>query len=144
MVHRLSKFRKYTRPTLNSRGCTMNPRIEEIQREVAAYHGFLVADLVGPSRRFRYAHPRQMAMYLCRKMTRRSYPEIAKQFGHRDHTTVIHAVRKVPKRALSKPTVAKALGEIGARLALRTSWIPHFKAELEACRSVGDFVSSLS
>lgn len=69
--------------------------IDEIQRKVADYYGLKVADLLSERRAREVARPRQIAMYLAKKMTPRSLPEIGRRFGKRDHTTVMHAVKRV-------------------------------------------------
>jgi chromosomal replication initiator protein len=51
--------------------------------------------MIGPKRVRNYARPRKMAMYLAKNMTNRSLPEIGRRFGGRDHTTVMHGVRKI-------------------------------------------------
>ncbi len=69
--------------------------IEEIQKQVAAHFNIRISDM-GSARRARsVARPRQIAMYLAKQLTSRSLPEIGRKFGGRDHTTVMHAVRKV-------------------------------------------------
>ncbi len=69
--------------------------IEDIQGQVADFYGIRTSDLKGKSRRKNIVMPRQIAMYICKEMTTMSLPEIAEQFGGRDHTTVLYAVRKV-------------------------------------------------
>ena len=69
--------------------------VEEIQRKVAEHYNIRMSDLVGPKRVRTYARPRQVAMYLAKQLTSRSLPEIGRRFGGRDHTTVIHGVRRV-------------------------------------------------
>jgi len=69
--------------------------IEEIQRKVAEHYHIRLADLVGPKRLRSFARPRQVAMYLAKTMTSRSLPDIGRRFGGRDHTTIIHGVRKI-------------------------------------------------
>lgn len=69
--------------------------VESIQRAVADYYKISVPDLKSPRRTKSFAHPRQIAMYLCRKITRSSFPEIGAKFGGKDHTTVMHACRKI-------------------------------------------------
>jgi len=69
--------------------------IEGIQREVAAYFSIKVSDIKGQKRHKAVARPRQIAMYLSRKLTKSSYPEIGQRFGGKDHSTVISAFRKV-------------------------------------------------
>jgi len=69
--------------------------IEEIQRRVADHYLIRHSDLVGPKRVRTFARPRQIAMYLCKQLTTRSLPEIGRHFGGRDHTTVMHGVRRI-------------------------------------------------
>jgi chromosomal replication initiator protein len=69
--------------------------IEDIQRKVADYYNIRLTDLLSPRRSRVVARPRQVAMYLAKTLTTRSLPEIGRKFGGRDHTTVIHAVRKI-------------------------------------------------
>ncbi len=69
--------------------------IDEIQRKVSEYYNVSMRELVGPRRARMVARPRQVAMYLAKQMTTRSLPDIGRKFGNRDHTTVIHAVRKI-------------------------------------------------
>ena len=69
--------------------------IEEIQRRVAEYYNVRLADMLSARRARAVARPRQVAMYLAKQLTSRSLPEIGRKFGGRDHTTVIHAVRKI-------------------------------------------------
>jgi len=72
-----------------------NTTVDSIQSGVARFFGVKVNDLKGPRRHKQIVVPRQIAMYLARKHTDLSLPEIGKRFGNRDHTTVLHAVRKV-------------------------------------------------
>jgi chromosomal replication initiator protein len=69
--------------------------VEEIQKRVAEHYHIRLADLVGPKRLRSFARPRQVAMYLAKTMTSRSLPDLGRRFGGRDHTTVIHGVRKI-------------------------------------------------
>ena len=69
--------------------------IEEIQRKVAEHYNIRLADMIGPKRVRTVARPRQIAMYLAKQMTSRSLPEIGRRFGGRDHTTIMHGVRKI-------------------------------------------------
>ena len=69
--------------------------IEDIQKRVAEYYGIKVSDMQSARRSQNVARPRQVAMYLAKALTSRSLPEIGRKFGGRDHTTVLHAVRKV-------------------------------------------------
>lgn len=69
--------------------------IEAIQKEVASFYHLNVSDLKSPRRPKSLSHPRQVAMYLCKKHVRSSFPEIGGKFGGKDHTTVMHACRKI-------------------------------------------------
>ena len=69
--------------------------IEEIQKKVSQHFNIKMSDMSSSRRSRTVARPRQVAMYLSKNLTSRSLPEIGRRFGNRDHTTVIHAVRKV-------------------------------------------------
>jgi chromosomal replication initiator protein len=69
--------------------------IEEIQKRVAEHFNIKLADMQSPRRARSVARPRQIAMFLAKQLTTRSLPEIGRKFGGRDHTTVMHAVKKV-------------------------------------------------
>ncbi|WP_421707869.1 chromosomal replication initiator protein DnaA [Algihabitans sp.] len=69
--------------------------IEEIQRKVAEHFNIRITDMHSARRARSVARPRQIAMYLAKQLTSRSLPEIGRKFGGRDHTTVMHAVKKV-------------------------------------------------
>ena len=69
--------------------------IEEIQKKVSQHFNIKMSDMSSARRSRTVARPRQVAMYLSKSLTSRSLPEIGRRFGNRDHTTVIHAVRKV-------------------------------------------------
>lgn len=69
--------------------------IDEIQKKVAEHHNIRISDMHSSRRARNVARPRQVAMYLAKQLTSRSLPEIGRKFGGRDHTTVMHAVRKI-------------------------------------------------
>ena len=69
--------------------------VEEIQRKVSDHFNIRLSDLIGPKRVRTFARPRQIAMYLSKQLTSRSLPEIGRRFGGRDHTTVMHGVRRI-------------------------------------------------
>jgi chromosomal replication initiator protein len=69
--------------------------VEEIQRKVSDHYNIRLSDMLGPKRLRSFARPRQIAMYLCKQLTTRSLPEIGRRFGGRDHTTVMHGVRRI-------------------------------------------------
>jgi chromosomal replication initiator protein len=90
--------------------------IEGVQREVAAYFDVKLHDLKGPKRHRAVAHPRMVAMYLARKLTKMSYPEIGSRFGGKDHSTVISAVRKIERLCAEDPSVRSVVGTIESHL----------------------------
>ncbi len=69
--------------------------VEEIQRKVSEHYNIRLSDMLGPKRVRTIARPRQIAMYLAKKLTTRSLPEIGRRFGGRDHTTVMHGVKRI-------------------------------------------------
>tara|TARA_Y100001960_G_scaffold331716_1_gene429630 strand:+ start:940 stop:2328 length:1389 start_codon:yes stop_codon:yes gene_type:complete len=78
--------------------------IEEIQKQVASHFNVRISDMHSARRARSVARPRQVAMYLAKQLTTRSLPEIGRKFGGRDHTTVMHAVRKVEELREHEPT----------------------------------------
>jgi chromosomal replication initiator protein len=81
--------------------------IEEIQKQVASHFNIRMADMHSARRARSVARPRQVAMYLAKQLTSRSLPEIGRKFGGRDHTTVMHAVRKVDELREHDPNFAE-------------------------------------
>lgn len=79
--------------------------IDEIQKKVAEYYNIRISDMSSPRRARNIARPRQMAMYLSKSLTQRSLPEIGRKFGGRDHTTVMHAVKKVDELIAQEPGI---------------------------------------
>ncbi len=69
--------------------------MDEIIRKTCEHYHLRQTDLMSPSRARNISRPRQMAMYLCKKLTTRSLPEIGRKFSGRDHTTILHGVRKI-------------------------------------------------
>lgn len=84
-------------------------RIEDIQKVVATHYNVSKQDLLSARRTRAIVRPRQIAMYLAKTMTPRSFPEIGKRFGGRDHTTVLHAVRKVEELAAADEVLAQEI-----------------------------------
>jgi chromosomal replication initiator protein len=81
--------------------------IEEIQKKVAAHYNIRLADMHSARRARNVARPRQVAMYLAKQLTPRSLPEIGRKFGGRDHTTVMHAVRRIEELRQVDSTLAE-------------------------------------
>jgi chromosomal replication initiator protein len=84
-------------------------KIEEIQKLVATHFNVSRADILSSRRTANVVRPRQIAMYLSKMMTPRSLPEIGRRFGGRDHTTVLHAVRKIEGLAGNDPVLSEEL-----------------------------------
>ena len=84
-------------------------RIEDIQRVVARHYNVSKADLLSSRRTRTIVRPRQIAMYLAKVLTPRSLPEIGRRFGGRDHTTVLHAVRKIEGMIEGDKTLAEEI-----------------------------------
>lgn len=83
--------------------------IDEIQKRVAEHFGIRLADMHSDRRLRSLARPRQIAMYLAKKLTSFSLPEIGRRFGGRDHTTVIHAVQKIDQLRSQDPELDQNL-----------------------------------
>ena len=83
--------------------------IEEIQKRVAEHFNIRLSDMHSPRRARAVARPRQVAMYLAKQLTSRSLPEIGRKFGGRDHTTVMHAVRKIEELRAADSSLSEDL-----------------------------------
>ncbi|MBL7662458.1 chromosomal replication initiator protein DnaA [bacterium] len=90
--------------------------IELVQRGVSDFYGTTVKDLLGKRRTKNIAQPRQVAMFLCRKLTPASYPEIGVLFGGRDHSTVIHAIQVVEERIKTDSKFSSELRSVEDKL----------------------------
>ena len=77
--------------------------LEEIQKRVAGYFQLELHEIRSARRQRSILYPRQIAMFLCRKLTEASLPEIGRAFGGRDHTTVLHAVEKIELEIAQDP-----------------------------------------
>lgn len=81
--------------------------VDDIQKTVAEYYGLRQADLLCERRNRALARPRQVAMWLCKQLTTRSLPDIGRRFGGRDHTTVLHGVRRIEElKSVDAPLAA--------------------------------------
>jgi chromosomal replication initiator protein len=81
--------------------------VDEIQKVTSEHFSLKQADLLSERRTRSIARPRQMAMYLCKQLTTRSYPDIGRRFGGRDHTTVLHAVKKIDELMATDEQIAR-------------------------------------
>lgn len=94
----------------------IEPPIRLIIRTVAAYYNISMTDFLSPRRTANIAHPRQIAMYVTKEMTRHGFPTIGRHFGGRDHTTILHAVRKVEALRAADPKLNREINELTAML----------------------------
>jgi chromosomal replication initiator protein len=86
--------------------------IEQIQKAVAQNYRMTMSELVAKSNARQYALPRQVAMYICKQLTKHSYPEIGRAFGGKHHTTVMHSVEKIESLVLTDSNLRKRVREI--------------------------------
>jgi chromosomal replication initiator protein len=91
-------------------------KIEDIQKVVAQHYNVSRSDILSARRTASVVRPRQVAMYLSKTMTLRSLPEIGRRFGGRDHTTVLHAVRKIESLASQDLALNEELEMLRRRL----------------------------
>lgn len=90
--------------------------LEDIMTTTAGYFNISMSDLLSNKKNRIYSYPRQLAMYLARKYTELSFKEIGSSFSHKDHSTVIHALRKIEKEKEEKKEVQKDLTKIESLL----------------------------
>ena len=90
--------------------------VDEIQKTVADHFNMKQADLLSERRTRSVARPRQIAMYLCKQHTTRSYPDIGRRFGGRDHTTVLHGVRKIEELMPQDDQIARDVEALTRKL----------------------------
>ena len=81
--------------------------VDQIQKTVSEHYGLKQADLISERRARAVARPRQVAMWLAKQITTRSLPDIGRRFGGRDHTTVLHAVRRIEQLKGEDPAIAR-------------------------------------
>lgn len=92
------------------------PTIDEIKKATLKVFPIARNDLEGPSKVQAYVYPRQIAMYLCRTKTRKSFPQIGRAFGKRDHTTVLYAFRRIEKTVGEDARLAEDIARVEATL----------------------------
>jgi chromosomal replication initiator protein len=86
--------------------------IEQIQQTVAAHYRLRIDELTSKNNSRQIAVPRQIAMYLCKRLTKHSFPEIGREFGGKHHTTVIHSVDKIEALVLKDQNFHKVVSEL--------------------------------
>jgi chromosomal replication initiator protein len=90
--------------------------VDEIQKTTADHFGLKQSDLLSERRTRAVTRPRQIAMYLCKQLTTRSYPDIGRRFGGRDHTTAIHAVRRIEELMGADEQIARDVEALTRKL----------------------------
>ena len=100
------------RDLFQSGGEPRRVRIEEIIKTVSRHFGVSKPDILSQRRHRSVVWPRQIGMYLSKQMTARSLPEIGRRFGNRDHTTVLHAIRKIDKELAANPRLRDELEDL--------------------------------
>jgi chromosomal replication initiator protein len=88
------------------------PSAERIKKQVCKQFGIRLSDMDSAKRARRFSYPRQIAMYLCRRMTDLSLPKIGEAFGNRDHTTVMHAAEKIANELRINESLEKILSDL--------------------------------
>ena len=86
--------------------------VQQVQKLVATTYKLSVDELLSKNNSRHIAHPRQVAMYLCKHLTKHSYPEIGRAFGGKHHTTVIHSVEKIESLVGSDATLQRLISEL--------------------------------
>jgi len=110
----LDEAQTFLRPHM--RGGEKRVTVDEIQKAVADYFKLKQADLLSERRTRAVARPRHVAMYLAKQLTTRSYPDIGRRFGGRDHTTVLHAVKRIEELKTTEPGLATDIETITRKL----------------------------
>lgn len=95
-----------------NKGYSEKNSVNRIQRIVAEYFQVSVEDMKSKKRSANLAFPRQVAMYLCRKLTNESFPKIGIEFGGKDHSTVMHSVEKIEKEILTNKELANIIEKL--------------------------------
>ena len=91
---------------IRQEGTLQTPTLDAVKRAAMRTFNVSKSDLESPCKQQSIVYPRQIAMYLCRTLTKKSLPQIGRSFGKRDHTTVLHAVRKITKKMDVDPELA--------------------------------------
>ena len=111
--HKASKYARFTDDIVQP---PETIGIELIQRRVGAFFNVRVADLKSSKKQKSISRPRQVAMFLCREHTCYPFTEIARKFGGRNHSTVVHAVKNIERKMKEDPYIFNAVSEISREL----------------------------
>jgi len=90
--------------------------IQQIQKAVASTYKLTSEELISKNNAKKISHPRQVAMYLCKHLTKHSYPEIGRAFGGKHHTTVMHSVEKIETLVVTDETLQRLISELSESL----------------------------
>ena len=90
--------------------------IQQIQKQVASTYKLTIEELISKNNARQISHPRQVAMYLCKHLTKHSYPEIGRAFGGKHHTTVMHSVEKIEALVATDETLQRLISELSELL----------------------------
>ncbi len=110
----LEEAQAILRPHL--RGGEKRVTVDDIQKATAEHFSLKQADLISERRNRAIARPRQAAMWLAKQLTTRSLPDIGRRFGGRDHTTVLHAVRRIDELRVGDAQLARDLETLTRKL----------------------------
>ena len=112
----LDEAQTILRPHLRGAGGEKRVTVDDIQKATAEHFGLKQVDLISERRNRAIARPRQAAMWLAKQLTTRSLPDIGRRFGGRDHTTVLHAVRRIEELKAGDPQLARDLEALTRKL----------------------------
>ena len=90
--------------------------IQQIQKAVASTYKLTIEELISKNNARQISHPRQVAMYLCKHLTKHSFPEIGRAFGGKHHTTVMHSVEKIETLVATDETLQRLISELSESL----------------------------
>ena len=90
--------------------------IQQIQKQVASTYKLTIEELISKNNARQISHPRQVAMYLCKHLTKHSFPEIGRAFGGKHHTTVMHSVEKIESLVATDETLQRLISELSESL----------------------------
>ena len=91
-------------------------RFSRFRKLVASTYKLTSEELISKNNARQISHPRQVAMYLCKHLTKHSYPEIGRAFGGKHHTTVIHSVEKIESLVATDETLQRLISELSESL----------------------------
>ena len=111
-----ARHRRDHHPRPRARHRARRIKIEDILRIVSRHFAVSKQDILSDRRHRSVVRPRQIGMYLAKQLTSRSLPEIGRRFGNRDHTTVLHAIRKIDKEIGDNPRLKDEIEELKRQL----------------------------